>query len=441
MKKNNISKLIYRSKSSAGFTLIELIMASVLGVIVIGVAGFGLNQVLRASRDGNAAAERRSEVARAYDFISDEIRKAELIEPDATNADGYTVTLGENVVLALKLPEIDNEELLDSDNNDTNEARVIYYVSTPPANSVWRGPRVLYRWGPPLDANGDYSPRASASDPSNWVKQPLLDEIAGNSITLSCETGWIASAAAGFGACISPNNKTAQLYIDGNIAQALGDSDIYSSNTKTFARSNQATAITNLSLLDPSSALGGQFDGNGPAPGNTEVNTQIVLPTETINLAKGASTSTTIPGGQTITITSEPQNPGTCVSASNCQPVSIDFEIDANTNKIKDLPDDADQLNGYDKIKIFHNGSTVPNVNAHQGQKTIYQFLKDKGVEFVETAPDLTEYTIKMNPNQVLLAFEIGQDSDTLLSGDPNPGYDHQDNLVVITSEDLNYSN
>ena len=445
MKKNNIVKLISQPKSSAGFTLIELLVASIIGVIIIGAAGFGLTQVLKASKDGNAAAERRAEVARAYDFISDEIRRAELIEDDATNATGYTTDPDEDVVLALKIPDVDN----DADNS--TEARILYYVADAEANSVWKGPKVLYRWGPPLGNDGNYTN-------GTWDADPLLDEIDDTNITLSCETNWTSSIAAGFGACIDPNRKAAQLYIDGDIKKALGQNDTYKSNTKTFARSNQATGINLSEVNDYQSQIGGQFNGNGT--GNTPIDTEFIIyhkdddpDTQNVDertqaqfqetVGVGGSMKKTIIADQRIRVTSSPPFDA-CGSASSCSPVSVDIKVNSSTNQAEKIAY-YDTDNDDHKVIIYYNTAKVPNdpSKVYPGQKTPYQFLKDVGVTFLETDADLPEYTIKMNPNQMLLAFEIGQTDSTIPDGNggtkPNPGYDHQDNLVILTSNDLNY--
>ena len=446
MERKNIGLLLGQKKSSAGFTLIELLVASIIGVIVIGAAGFGLSQVLRASRDGNAAAERHSEVVRAYDFISDEIRKAELIEDDETNASGYTSDPNEEVVLALKIPGLDS----DNDSSTNNESRVLYYVSNPPANSVWKGPKVLYRWGPPLNSNGEYTTGA-------WGEQPLIDEISSNTITLNCEGAttasttddWIASSASGFGACISPNNKTAQLYIDGEIAKTLGSNDIYKSNTKTFARSNQAASINLTSDETPSSALGGEFNCDGS--GSCSVDTKIAVYKKNDSneiqfeetISEGGSIKKSILADRRIQV--ESSTTATCASVSSCSPVTIDFKIDKTTKKIVPLSDYQSPGDDH-KVKIYYNGMTILNdtTKVYPGQKTPYQFLKDKGVQFTEdTSTSPPTYKIVMNPNQALIAFEIGQNNqylDAPTNSIINPGFDYQDNLVVITSNKLDYS-
>ena len=500
MKRNNIAKLISKQQSSAGFTLIELLVASIIGVIIIGGAGFGLSQVLKASKDGNAAADRRAEVARAYDFISDEIRRAELVEPnlDPTNTNptlnptrdpNFTQT--GTVVLSLKIPEIYNSfddpdplNNLDSDNDDTNDTRVVYYVSTPPPNSVWKGPRVLYRWGPPLNASGNYSPRSNANN-ANWVAQPLIDEISGNNITLNCEGAttpstdddWTASVAAGFGACIDPNNKTAQLYIDGDIKKALEQTDTYKSNTKTFARANQAANINLLNIAPPTSSLGGEFNCTGS--GLCSLTTQIKVtengnyPVDENNneieeeILVGGSSQTEIVKDREFTIAMYlTDNTKICSTATHCakkngtevmsdnvpksangKPVSVELiikndKIYAASDTLTEIASNTGEVPGNDQVKIYYNGSVVPNDTSKifDGQKTPYQFLKDKGVKFIEdTTTTPSTYKIDMNPNQVLIAFEMGQNSGTDVNDGINPGYDHQDNLVLLSSNDLNY--
>lgn len=463
MKRNNIAKLISKQQSSAGFTLIELLVASIIGVIIIGAAGFGLTQVLKASKDGNAAADRRAEVARAYDFISDEIRRAELIEDNATNATGYTIDPDEDVVLALKIPNVDN----DADNS--TEARILYYVDDPEADSVWKGPKVLYRWGPPLDADGNYTT-------GTWGKQPLMDQLSASNITLNCEGSttvstdddWTESIAAGFGVCISPNKKTAQLYIDGDIKKALEQTDTYKSNTKTFARANQAANINLVNIAPPTSSLGGEFNCTGS--GLCSLTTQIKVTDENGNypvdennneieeeILVGGSSQTEIVKDREFTIAMYlTENNTDCFQATHCakkngteimsdtkdksdygEPVSVKLIIKNDKIYAADYPTteisaETGVVLGNDQVKIYRNNSIVPNEPAFTGQKSIRQFLTDKGVKFDPGNPN----KIIMNPKQVLIAFEMGQNSN---EDGQNPGYDHQDNLVLLSSNDLNY--
>lgn len=69
-------KLLNTRQSSAGFTLIELLVAAAISTIVIGVSGFGLVTIMGANQKAEAETERRANLNRGLDFISDEVRTA-----------------------------------------------------------------------------------------------------------------------------------------------------------------------------------------------------------------------------------------------------------------------------------------------------------------------------------------------------------------------------
>jgi type II secretory pathway pseudopilin PulG len=458
MKLSNLFKLFFKQKKYTGFTLTELLIGAAITSIVVGAAGFGLVQIMRTSQKGNTQAERRSEVARAYDFISDEIRRSRLVlgnnrleEPNpnpipedkeylnrqvTVSSPPFNAT-GKEVVLFLKVPVTDAN--IDKDGNANNEATVVYYVGTPPSSSVWKGPKVLYRWGPPIGNNGEYTD-------GNWQENPLIDQVDANTINPNCQSGWASSSAAGFAACIDPNNKTAQLFINGNIVTPSGsDNSIYSSDTKTVARSDTAR---NINFNDPvrrTYALGGDFACNRTNDVNTPwaIDTEVTLYKEdgTVEVPKqtlqeGGSSELNIAANQKVTITSKPQDRNDCNPLTSKNPITVDIQINNDGSYTHSVT-----AGNSNKVLIFRNGDFVPNEVAYDGQETLKAFLEKKGFEFipVDTNGDGTpdKYKIVMNSNQLLVAFEIGQDNPTLPNGEPNPGFDHQDNLVLVTSDVL----
>jgi type II secretory pathway pseudopilin PulG len=477
---NKICKFLFQPKSSAGFTLMELLIGAAIATVIIGVAGYGLLQIMRASQKGNIQTKRRAEIARAYDFISDEIRRARLVEDDtniSNDAKNFTST-DKEVVLVLKIPvpdiDVNKDGTVDANDNrdrdrddvDNNEANVIYYVSNP-ATSAWKGPKVLYRWGPPMGSDGEYTA-------GNWGYEALIDELDDNPINLNdgtdpdCEAGWTASDnAPGFAACIDGNNKTAQLFINGYIATSGGllDETYKSADTKTVTRSNDVDLSGPYSDNDRTYHLGGEFSCDASTSRSWPVETELTFyesddSTEesTETLSEGGSSDFEIDEDQRVTITSTPDP-----SLTNCNPltsssaVSIDIKIDSS-GSVAIFNGDSDDY----KVKIFRNGDIISTEliqNAYEGQKTFIKFLKDKGINISWTDTDNDtqggvngeytgvdgevdvddQYSIVLNDNQALIAFEIGQDDEYLDDADtiPNPGFDFQDNLVLINSDVL----
>ena len=250
-----------KSKSNSGFTLIELISGLIMSVIVVGILGFGVVQVLRLTKEEGSQAQARSETTRAMDFITDEIRRARMIESDATNADGFSVA-DAKVVLALDIPDADDGDAATSD-------RVVYYLKHEDETDIepWEGPQVLYRWGPVLNADGSYSVGAFNSE-------ALIDKIDDTTVASStCGTGQTLTPptpssgsiiASGFYACINDDDNdgvtetettdvdgdsvienddvdgtgiSAQIYFTGGVDTVAGDNKSnYSTNTQVVAR-------------------------------------------------------------------------------------------------------------------------------------------------------------------------------------------------------------
>ena len=74
------------SSSTTGFTLVELLLATFMTAFVIGGAGFGLVTMMRLNADNQAKNLRRSELNRAIEYISQDIRMANNISSVASNS-------------------------------------------------------------------------------------------------------------------------------------------------------------------------------------------------------------------------------------------------------------------------------------------------------------------------------------------------------------------
>ena len=184
MKNKEFHKLLKKNKSkpNSGFTLTELLVGVIMSIFVIGALGFGLMQILRVTQKGNSETLVRNESSRALDFISDEMRRARAIEVDMATGSGsniesvapdYSLPTGGTVRLALQIPGVDQ--------------RVIYSVAPPESTSPWKGPNVIYRWGPDLTADGSYvtdSTKAGRVDnPAGWTNEALVDGVSNEDVT------------------------------------------------------------------------------------------------------------------------------------------------------------------------------------------------------------------------------------------------------------------
>lgn len=215
MRNKEFQKLLKKNKSNSnsGFTLTELLVGLFMSIFVIGALGFGLMTVLRTTQSEGSRTAARNEASRALDFITDELRRAQYVEVDtsithlATIDDAATANIDEEVAptfspltdsagndivpsLVLKLPDVDE--------------RIIYTVA--PAQDPWKGPLVIYRWGPNLNANGSYS---NANTPGAWSSQALVDEIDNTTQSLDCDGDGTDETYQGFFACVVDNDGDA----------------------------------------------------------------------------------------------------------------------------------------------------------------------------------------------------------------------------------------
>jgi hypothetical protein len=249
-----------------------------LTLIVVSVAGFGLVNILRNEYKTNAESEIRNNLNRATEFISDETRRAEIIfknREDIVRPDGNRIPSDAQMTLALKLPNYRDQ--------------IIYYTTS--ASHPWIGPRVLHRWGPPLDSNGNYELVDGSGDPipngsseevtnANWVHSALVDMMSDYRQVpdTDCD-GWNRvppeiDYVNGFFVCVNDAQNLVRLRLNSEIPltsttttrdgrSTEQDKAVYSTDTKIFVRSGTGAV---------SPACGSPFVVNRSNPNRPELN-------------------------------------------------------------------------------------------------------------------------------------------------------------------------
>jgi hypothetical protein len=506
LKKNNLN-------SNSGFTLTELLVGLFMSIFVIGALGFGLMTVLATSQSENSKVKARTENSRALDFISDEVRRARAIETNATNAPRFTIS-GATVVLALDIPLINDDVTLDTNSNATvKDERIIYYLKSN-SGTNWKGPQVLYRWGPPLRANGEYSPKTGGTT-NHWTEEALIDGINNTTVTSPCTTGTATPATpTGFYACITGAN-TAQLFLTGQTKTASGvNYDSQTNDTQVVARARETLAYKtdkNNSITWNVESLGGKYNCNPPDDlwdMRTDFDND---PDSDSNVITSWSQDGDVEGNggkqpkpievsseKPLKITSNPEldppadpaDPEDCLSSSEPVPHIIYFDNLATFNGNSNC--DADGKNCDDNTKVkgdsdptvqfFKKGSLVPNYGInYEDQKSLGKFLYDQGraiptsnvpagktlEEFLNdpetdfkipaSEQDINDYVDSLTgltadekiaekakfkvleDDQRIVGFEVGQTETTITKDDgstePNPGFDLQDNIFIVTSD------
>ncbi len=233
-------KIFNIRSSSAGFTLIELMVAMALTTIVVSAAGFGLVTMTGSNKKAEAKTQRRIELSRASDFIMDEIRMARRINrTDTTVANGTTVTLS-NVVTASNTATAFNPPLGSTGtivlyleiplapttcggSPGPTFDRVVYDIRSSTSN--WLSPRTINRYGRIPGNDGKIDP---CSTPV--ASEVLVDSISDTNINPTCTSPAVLSGAEGFYSCV--NNRVVDLYLRSKVIST----ENYDLNSKGFAR-------------------------------------------------------------------------------------------------------------------------------------------------------------------------------------------------------------
>lgn len=151
----------------AGFSVTEVLLASLMMLIAISVAGIGVTNLLRSNYRANAGTEIQNNLNRTLEFVSDDLRRARIIAETEDAITSTKVPTGARAVLAFQI----------SDPNNPGQAplseQIVYYTKGP-ENSL-TGPRVLWRYGPDLDEDGNY---ITPDNIATWIRSPVTDRLA-----------------------------------------------------------------------------------------------------------------------------------------------------------------------------------------------------------------------------------------------------------------------
>ena len=446
MKNKEFQKLLKKnkSKSNSGFTLTELLVGLVMSIFVVGALGFGLMTVLRTTRSETSKVAARNEASRALSFISDEVRRARTIETNlananigagsgtgaffdvsGTNINSATGTLNTNastnkkIVFALDIPEVSTSGTFDSDDDaTTTNERIIYYLKSA-SGTNWKGPLVLYRWGPPLDTDGSYSD-------GTWQEEALIDGIndthisnnpctAGNltppilpsGTTPTLSSTAISSFASGFYACVEGNN-TAQLYLTGGIDTATGATDTTTGDTKVVARARTAPA----NRTDIFNSIRWSFDRIGDAYhcgtsgtwrmrtdfGNNASDTDDTISWIPDPAVQRQAQPIEVDPTKPLTITSSP------IGAIGCNSIGNDYRYDSanNTDELdadgKLIPTDGTEVLSQYDVKVSHtiNFGDPVTFNGDRDNNVPYNVTQvdstNPGVQFLKRGSNVPQY-------------------------------------------------
>jgi prepilin-type N-terminal cleavage/methylation domain-containing protein len=207
-----------------GFTLIELLVALAITGIVISLAGSGLYVLMNANQRNQIETTDRLELEQALAFITDEIKMSQQVMTNIpsppTRITNFNPASGSSRIQPILV--------LNPATNSGLTNPIVYYLADPPNSSVWLGPRVIYRWGPTLLQNGNYSDgnnndvsRIPRGSPVEYYNEVLVDRISNGAATqanIACESSYNYASPTildrlGFYACISTDQRSVKLWM------------------------------------------------------------------------------------------------------------------------------------------------------------------------------------------------------------------------------------
>jgi prepilin-type N-terminal cleavage/methylation domain-containing protein len=207
-----------------GFTLFELLIALAITGIVISLAGSGLYALMTANQRNQIETTERLELEQALAFMTDEIKMSQQVMVNmpltSTTEDRFRSASGSRDVQPILI--------LKPASNSGLRNPIIYYLADPPNDSVWLGPKVIYRWGPTLSQNGNYSDGndrdVSASSVNinveyyNEVVIDRISDIVPDRANIGCDSNYTYKPLnlvdrLGFYACIAADQRSVKLWI------------------------------------------------------------------------------------------------------------------------------------------------------------------------------------------------------------------------------------
>jgi prepilin-type N-terminal cleavage/methylation domain-containing protein len=223
-RQKNSHNLRLQQLDRGGFTLVELIIALAITTIVISLTGTGLYAIMNANQRSQIETTDRLELEQALAFITDEIKMSRQVMANIS----WPTTAIQNFNPASGSSRVQPILVLIPASSSRLKDPIVYYLADPPNSSVWSGQRVIYRWGPTLLQNGNYSDGdgndialISSTATIEYYNEVLVDRmsnVAPAQASIACESSYSypipdLSDRLGFYACIAPDEKSVKLWM------------------------------------------------------------------------------------------------------------------------------------------------------------------------------------------------------------------------------------
>ena len=164
------SLLKYQPRPSQGFTLVELLVAAAVGTVVAAAAGDLMPSNMRSGAALEATQRLRTDWSRTSHFIESEVALSERVITDASRLN-----------LAQCTTSISAAEFKFGLEVRRDLPPAIYFVKSNAADSLeWNGDSSLWRCGPNINENGEYTNVITGSSTSLLPAQRMVDGMTSN---------------------------------------------------------------------------------------------------------------------------------------------------------------------------------------------------------------------------------------------------------------------
>lgn len=245
---------------TAGFTLVELLLAASMGGLLCIVAADAMIAHLRSNASLEATERLRGDWSRASHFIESEVALSErvLTNPQSVNLNQCTAAIDAATEFRFAL-EI---------RRDLPPA--IYFVRDHSGNQqqIWNGSHSLFRCGPGIDENGLYTDVITGSEQQTGAASLLVDGLS-DSCTLEVNSTAAVSKSLNFSLCLK---GIGQQTFQGSASTYSRISPVFSFPNSTSLCSDQDLSIEGFYKLS-----GGDNNSNtlavpqGAVPANQDV--------------------------------------------------------------------------------------------------------------------------------------------------------------------------
>ena len=334
-----------------GFTLVELLTATIIMSLVLSLVGFGVITATKANQKTESVAARRHDLSRAFDFISNEIRMAHrinqtnrVVATDSSTLVNVVTNSGLNLsnlgnygtlVLYLEIPinsqvptvcPVGGPNAGSPPPQPATYDRVVYDIRA--SDQDWLPPNSIFRYGriPRLDGSIDPCSNPISSD-------TLVDAIANQSDdSPPCNTPGVLLGMGGFQTCFQ--GMQVNLMLRSNIS----DVEIQRLTSTATSRVVNSQSVPELTGVKTSDAIDLSWTWPGQSALTTFQVTQTIVGNQADQTVSSNETNETIARNNETDGTNETIARNNETDETNRTPVSNETEVYSGSDLSVSIP-------------------------------------------------------------------------------------------------------